>query len=93
MNNREKLVLMEKIIRELEDLVNSQTSVLKKIGQIEAENINLGDKFLDDNLPDVFEEVDAALTQGTAILNEYMERRDAFVKEHKLDAPQETPEA
>ena len=92
MNNREKLAVMDKIIRELDDLVNSQTSVLKKIGQIEAENINLGDKFLDDKLPDVFEEVDAALTQATAIQTEYTERRDAFVKEYKLDEPLEEPE-
>jgi len=92
MNNREKLAIMDKIIREIDDLVNSQTSVLKKIGQIEAENINLGDKFLDDKLPEVFEEVDAALTQATAIQTEYTERRDAFVKEFKLDEPLETPE-
>jgi hypothetical protein len=92
MNNREKLVLIDKIIRELDDLVNSQTSVLKKIGQIEAENINLGDKYLDDKLPDVFEQVDNALTQATAIQTEYTERRDAFVKEHKLDEAPETPE-
>ena len=83
---------MDKIIREIDDLVNSQTSVLKKIGQIEAENINLGDKFLDDKLPEVFEEVDAALTQATAIQAEYTERRDAFVKEFKLDESLETPE-
>lgn len=89
MNNREKLAAMDKIIRELEDLTNSQTSVLKKIGQIEAENINLGDKFLDEKLPDVFEEVDAALTQATAIHTEYMERREQFVKEHHLDVPEE----
>lgn len=86
------MAVMDKIIRELEDLVNSQTSVLKKIGQIEAENINLGDKYLDDTLPDVFEQVDEALTKASAIHAEYTERRDAFVKEHKLDEPQETPE-
>jgi ElaB/YqjD/DUF883 family membrane-anchored ribosome-binding protein len=90
MNNREKLTAMDKIIRELEDLVNSQTSVLKKIGQIEAENINLGDKYLDEKLPDVFEEVDTALTQATAIHAEYIERRNQFVKDNNLDVPEET---
>ncbi|HUP11535.1 MAG TPA: hypothetical protein VM187_04970 [Niastella sp.] len=83
---------MDKIIRELEDLTNSQTSVLKKIGQIEAENINLGDKFLDDKLPDIFEKVDEALTQATTLQAEYTERRDTFVKDNKLDEPIETPE-
>ena len=92
MNNLEKLAAMDKIIRELDDLVNSQTSVLKKIGQIEAENINLGDKYLDENLPDVFEKMDNALTQTTAIQTEYAERRTKFVTDNKLDVMPETPE-
>jgi hypothetical protein len=93
MNPREKLAVMEKIVRELDDLVNSQTSVIKKIGQIEAENINLGDKYLDDKLPDVFEQADNTLTQATTIQTEYTEQRDAFIKENKLDEIPETPEA
>ena len=83
---------MEKVLRELEDLVNSQTSVLKKIGQIEAENINLGDTYLDENLPDVFDPVDEALTKASALQAAYTEIRDAYIKDNKLDEPQETPE-
>ena len=82
---------MDKILRELEDLTNSQTSVLKKIGQIEAENINLGDKYLDDKLPDVFEHADDALKEATTIQTEYAELREKFVKDNKLDEPE--PEA
>ena len=41
MDPKQRLALMDKIIRELDDLKNSQTSVLKKIAQIEADNINL----------------------------------------------------
>ena len=93
MDKREKLTMMDKIIRELEDLVNSQTSVMKKIGQIEAENINLGDKYLDEKLPDVFEHVDEALTRSTALHTEFTEIRDKFVKDNRLDQPQETPES
>lgn len=93
MNNQEKRTMMDKLVRELDDLVNSQTAVIKKIGQIEAENINLGDKYLDDKLPDVFEQMDNALTQATAIQTEYAERRDAFVKENRLDEATETAEA
>jgi hypothetical protein len=36
MDKREKLSSMEKMIRELDDIVNSQTSLLKKIAQLEA---------------------------------------------------------
>ena len=91
MDNREKLAVMDKILRELEDLTNSQTSVLKKIGQIEAENINLGDKYLNDKLPDVFEHADDALKEATVIQSEYAELREKFVKDNKLDEPE--PEA
>ena len=91
MNPREKLAAMDKILRELEDLTNSQTSVLKKIGQIEAENINLGDKFLEDKLPDIFEHADDALKEATTIQAEYAEVREKFVKDNKLDEPE--PEA
>lgn len=40
MDKKEKLNLMEKMVRQLEDLVNSETAVVRKIGQMEAENIN-----------------------------------------------------
>lgn len=92
MDKREKLAMIEKVLRELEDLVNSQTSVMKKIGQIEAENINLGDTYLDENLPDVFEPVDEALVKATALHTAFTDIRDKFIKDNKLDEPQETPE-
>lgn len=85
MDKREKLAMMDKILRELEDLTNSQTSVLKKIGQIEAENINLGDHFLEKKLPDIYEHADEALKEATALHTEYSEVRDKFVKDNKLD--------
>jgi ElaB/YqjD/DUF883 family membrane-anchored ribosome-binding protein len=85
MDKREKLAMMDKILRELEDLTNSQTSVLKKIGQIEAENINLGDRFLEKKLPDIYEHADEALKEATTIHEEYTEVREKFVKDNKLD--------
>lgn len=91
MDNREKLAMMDKILRELEDLTNSQTSVVKKIGQIEAENINLGDRFLEKKLPDIFEHADDALKEATTIHEEYTEVRNKFAKDNKLEEAE--PEA
>ncbi len=85
MDKREKLAMMDKILRELEDLTNSQTSVLKKIGQIEAENINLGDRFLEKKLPDIYEHADEALKETTTLHEGYTEVREKFVKDNKLD--------
>ena len=84
------MVMMDKIIRELDDVTHSQTSVLKKIGQLEAENINLGDKTLEKGLPEIYEHADGALTQATALHTEFTEARDKFVKDNKLDEPVET---
>ena len=62
MDTTEKLRLMEKILRELDDVVNSQTSLLKKIAQLEAENINLGNRLLEKQLPEIHSKADEALT-------------------------------
>jgi hypothetical protein len=42
MEKRAKLEAIDKMLRELDDIKNSQTSLLKKIAQLEAENINAG---------------------------------------------------
>ena len=39
MEKRQKLEMMDKILRELDDLKNSQTSVLKKVPQMRPEKI------------------------------------------------------
>ncbi len=85
MDKVEKMHMMDKMIRELEDITNSQTSLLKKISQIEAENINLGNSLLEKRLPDIHEKVDAALTEVTAVQTDFTEVRDKFVKDNKLD--------
>jgi len=84
MQIREKITLMDKIVRELEDVINSQTSVLKKITQIEAENINLGDNSLAEGLPDIHEHVDAALTATSDLQAKFKEIHDAFVEKNPV---------
>ena len=84
MEKREKLLLMDKILRELDDLKNSQTSVLKKIGQIEAENITLSVPLLEKKLPDLHEEIDSSVKVVTDLLDEFQEYRNKFFTENKL---------
>jgi uncharacterized coiled-coil DUF342 family protein len=78
MNPRQQLALMDKIIRELDDLKNSQTSILKKIAQIEADNINLGIGVLSDGLPDLHEEVDHGLEKVSEIHEQFTEYRNKY---------------
>jgi hypothetical protein len=90
MELRQQLALMDKIIRELDDLKNSQTSVLKKIAQIEADNINLNVELLGDGLPDIHEEVDDALAKASALLEQFTEHRNKFAQDNQ-QALTETP--
>ena len=84
MQTSEKIALMDKIMRELDDVINSQTSVLKKIAQIEAENINLSDASLSDALPDIHEHVDAALTATSELQSKFKEVHDDFVAKNPI---------
>ena len=83
MQVKEKINIMDKILRELDDVIKSQTSVLKKIAQIEAENINLNDDSLGDALPDIHEHVDAALVATSELQVKFKEVHDEFVSNNK----------
>ena len=85
MEKIDKMHMMDKMLRELEDITNSQTSLLKKISQLEAENINLGNTLLEKRLPDIHGKVDEALTEVQAVRSEFIEARDKFVKDNRLD--------
>ena len=85
----EKLALMDKILRELDDLKNSQTSVLKKLSQIEVDNINLGVSLLEKKLPDLHEEVDSGVSIVSGLLEEFQEYRDKFYSDNNLGASQD----
>ena len=85
MDKRQQLNAIEKMIRELEDVKNSQESLLKKITQIEAENINVGVSLLEKELPDIHEQADTSIQRLSQLLDALQQHRDDFVKKHKLD--------
>lgn len=92
MENLQKLEMMDKMLRELEDLKNSQTAVLKKLTQIEADNITLGVSLLEKKLPDLHEEVDSGVAIVTGLMEEFQAYRDNFFTEKKLGDLQEPTE-
>jgi len=85
MDKTEKLHLMEKILRELDDVANSQTSLLKKVAQLEAENINLGNRLLEKQLSEIHSKADDALNIAIKLQAEFTEVKDKFIKDNKLD--------
>ncbi len=89
MDNRAKKDAMDKMLRELEDLKNSQTSILKKVAQIEADNMNANVTLLDEELPDLHEHADATVETITKLSEKLQDHRDEFVKKYNLDVPEE----
>ncbi len=86
MENIQKLELMDKIRRELEDLQHSQTSLLKKVAQIAAHNITLNVAILDDKLPEIQDNVDSSLILITDLSEAFAVHRDKFFTDNKLAA-------
>ena len=80
MQPRQQLTLMDKAIRQLDDVKKSQTSVLKKISQVEADNINLGLELLNDSLPPLHEEVDNSIQKVSTLIEQFTEYRNEFLK-------------
>jgi hypothetical protein len=90
METTEKLKMMDKILRELEDTINSETALVKKIAQLEAENINLGDRMLEKKLPEIFEHADEALAKTTELQTEYNTVREKFARDNNLEQGTDT---
>ena len=78
MEPRLQINLMDKILRQLEDVKNSQTSVLKKLSQIEVDNMNLSSDLLSDALPGIHSEIDDAIQKLTALLETFKEQKIEF---------------
>ena len=86
MDKMQQLELMDKIQRELKDLEQSQTAVLKKVSQIAAHNITLGAELLDQKLPDLQESMDANVTAISEIGESFETYRNKFYSDNKMGA-------
>ncbi|MES2455261.1 MAG: hypothetical protein V4594_06970 [Bacteroidota bacterium] len=89
MDTLKKFELMEKIVRELEDLQHSQQAIIQKIGKIEVDNIDLGDKRLDTDLPDMHQRVADNLDTIVGILEYFADKTQNFGDKNNVDALKE----
>jgi len=89
MDTLKKFELMEKIVRELEDLQHSQQAIIQKIGKIEVDNIELGDKRLDKDLPDMHQRVADNLDTIVSILAYFADKTENFGNKNNVDALKE----
>lgn len=89
MDKIRKFDLMEKIVHELEDLKNSQTALIVKLGKIEVDNFDLGDKRLEKDLPDMHQRVSDNLDTIASILEYFAEQTDKFSDKNNIAALKE----
>src|SRR5476649_2755208 len=92
MDKLKKFGLMEKIVHELEDLKNSQQAIITKLAKIEVDNIELGDKRLEKDLPDMHQRVADNLDTIAAILEDFANQTDTFSDKNNIAALKEQEE-
>ncbi|GGB00700.1 MULTISPECIES: hypothetical protein [Mucilaginibacter] len=89
MDKLKKFGLMEKIVHELEDLKNSQQAIIAKLTKIEVDNIELGDKRLEKDLPDMHQRVSENLDTIAAILEDFANQTENFSNSNNIAALKE----
>ncbi len=89
MDKIRKFDLMEKIVHELEDLKHSQQAIIQKLAKIEVDNIDLGDKRLEKDLPDMHQRVADNLDTIAGILEDFAGQTDSFNSSNNIAALKE----
>jgi len=89
MDKLKKFGLMEKIVHELEDLKNSQQAIIQKLAKIEVDNMELNDKRLEKDLPDMHQRVSDNLDAIAGILEDFASQTDQFSDKNNIAALKE----
>ncbi|GGH19705.1 hypothetical protein FAZ19_10535 [Sphingobacterium alkalisoli] len=92
MDKLKKFDLMAKISRELEDVRNSQQAVLEKIGKIEVDNIELGDKTIESKMPDIYQRTADNSESIKEILESFQNKTEEFGEKNNVDKLREQEE-
>lgn len=89
MDKIKKFELMQKIVHELEDLKNSQQAIIQKLTKIEVDNIDLGNKRLEKDLPDMHQRVSENLDTIASILEDFAGQTEQFNNQNNIAALRE----
>ena len=77
-----KISKMDAVIVKMEDLENSQQSLIGKIGQIEVDLFEIQTPDLDNELAKVIDRASETLDIIVEAKNNFMEKRDAIIKKN-----------
>jgi hypothetical protein len=89
MDTLKKFALMEKIVHELEDLKNNQQAIMQKLAKIEVDNMDLGDKRLEKDLPDMHQRASDNLDTIAGILEDFAVKTEQFNSKNNIAALKE----
>lgn len=89
MNNREKLEKMDRALRLLEDLKNSQVALIEKSSQLQMDAMEFGFSNMEKNMGDFYSRYHESLDMLNEELERFEIRRNQFEKEHGLDKDEE----
>lgn len=89
MDNREKLVKMDRALMLLEDLKNSQIAMVEKASQLQVDAMQFNFSEMEKNIGELFTRYNESLDLVNAEAERFTLKRDAFEKKHGLDEVEE----
>lgn len=92
MNNLKKFELMEKIVRQLQDIQHSQQAIIEKVGKVEIDNFDLNDKNLAKVLSDIHQRTADNFDSINALLDGFSEKTDTFGEKNNVEKLREQQE-
>lgn len=92
MNNLKKFELMEKIVRQLQDLQHSQQAIIEKIGKIEIDNFDLNDKNLEKVMSDIHQRTADDNSSINNLLDGFSDKTENFGEKNNVEKLKEQQE-
>ena len=92
MNNLKKFELMEKIVRQLQDIQHSQQAIIEKVGKVEIDNFDLNDKNLAKVLSDIHQRTADNHDSIHALLDGFSDKTDTFGEKNNVEKLKEQQE-
>jgi len=92
MDKLKKFELMEKIVRQLQDLQHSQQAIIEKIGKLEIDNFDLADKNLEKVLSDMHQRTADNFDSVNELLNKFTDKTENFGETNNVDKLKEQQE-
>lgn len=89
MDNREKLVKMDRALMLLEDLKNSQIAMVEKASQLQVDAMQFNFGEMEKNIGELFTRYNESLDMVNAEAERFELKRDEFEKKHGLKIVEE----